>query len=56
MSWVMPVARQAYSTATQNRKPGIRIPKIGALRELEIPHKMIENETRLVAEAIAWIV
>ena len=23
---------------------------------LEIPHRMIENETRLVAEAIAWMV
>jgi hypothetical protein len=56
MSWVMPFARQAYRTATQNRKPGIRMPKIGAFRELEIPHKMIENETRLVAEAIAWMV
>ena len=51
MSWVTPVARQAYRTATQNRKPGIRMPKIGALRELEIPHRMIENDTRLVAEA-----
>ncbi len=29
------------------------MPKIGALRELEIPHRMIENDTRLVAEAIA---
>ena len=32
------------------------MPKIGAFRAREIPHRMIENETRLVAEEIAWMV
>ncbi len=46
--------RRAPRPRTGSRES--RTPKIGAFSAFEIPHRMIENDTRLVAEEISWIV
>ena len=46
----MPVANSAYRNATQKRNPGISKSKNGTVMPREMPQRMIEKETKFVAE------
>jgi hypothetical protein len=44
--WVINVPKPAYSSATQNRKPGRTMLVPGSVNDLDRPHSTMAKETR----------